>query len=332
MNVGDYLRGLDYYKELGEDETRQTFLKALGRWLSFSNPKMFLDGVSDNEEGNPVLEYSFKTSYSNLTCKFMPLATVEWILESCRTMYEEVVKEFESNGAKAAPAWQESSKEDMAQAVAEIAVHRFMIGLRTKLCYAVEDNLREALLLAEVILRGHPKYLLEGDLEEDRIPVDFRQAIDDFVKEVSDRQREHLKGIGKNVPLLIVERGRGGDRRSGSGCYGDEDARISLASMAKHTIPLWEEITDFFEREDYDEQCAEWILKSSKFKKLSERCPPIPPDLLRDVFNRQKVRDRNHSPQAFALKHAHGARRLNDEPSYETLRKAYLAGRKLLEG
>jgi hypothetical protein len=121
---------------------------------------------------------------------------------------------------------------------------------------------------------------------------------------------------------------QGGDRRSDSGYYSSEEDCVRLARAAENTIPLWKEITIFFEKEDYDSACTTYVNSAEKFKRLSKGCPPIPSTLLKDVYTRKEVRKRNYSPQAFALKHAHGAERISGKPSYESLRKAYLKGLK----
>jgi hypothetical protein len=89
--------------------------------------------------------------------------------------------------------------------MALIATRRLLIGLRTRIFEALEDNLDESLLLAKAAIQGSLKMFLEGEYTEEREPIDCRQDITDAVDRVAKREREHREGLlSHNVPKVQV--------------------------------------------------------------------------------------------------------------------------------
>jgi hypothetical protein len=129
----------------------------------------------------------------------------------------------------------------------------------------------------------------------------------------------------------LQRRGQGGANRKSKN-FKTEDEIKQFASKTEELRPLWEYITAYFERNDYDAGCAESVRLQEHFRELSEPCLEVSNDLLKDVFRRKSEGGEKLWPIAFALKHAcHELNIINKNdktPSYWTtaVTKSVLAG------
>jgi hypothetical protein len=138
--------------------------------------------------------------------------------------------------------------------------------------------------------------------------------------------------IWKHVgPYLGLE--HGGDRRPTDTFRWDDEKRKQLAQSVQQLpicngLPLWEYITEFFQREKYDPQCISMLSGRSELANVPSKLLKVAFDQRRTYWGNSKKIPRKLSPLAFALQHA---RILLGIPTdgFETLKKQYYAGLKL---
>ena len=175
---------------------KDVFYEAMRRWHERGYPGGFLNAVTEDENGDPVLIYSSTAQYGHFYCEFKPLGAIEWIIGHCERIVNEVAKEHKTKGGVIDDEWfYGGAYHEAIKGMAVIASHRLFIGMRTKLCEATQDNLEEAILLGEYAFRGYTKPFFEGVYTETREQVDCRAAIKDAAQKVYDRKREHLLGL-----------------------------------------------------------------------------------------------------------------------------------------
>lgn len=138
---------------------------------------------------------------------------------------------------------------------------------------------------------------------------------------------EKRKRIERMMPVLAA-RGRGGDTRSEHSWTDEDRMRLALATEVRHS--LWAYITNYFERNDYDQGCNRAVKEQERFRELSKDCREVPDDLVAMVFKRQYKSGPAYRPLAFALEHARRELGISYPYSYDALKKAYDKGRKLL--
>lgn len=190
---------------------KEILAEAVKQWYESGSPYDFITGRSRTDSGDTVFLYSSDGDYKYWICEFVPIYEVEKIIKECERLYDEAAASYKvSKGVALDTKWQEYSRKTGIQTMAVIATRRLLIGIRTKLCEAFEDNLEESMLMATAAFRGRLKMFFEGDFSETREPVDARKDIDEIVDKISKRKREHLIGLLSNVPELRVPKGRGG--------------------------------------------------------------------------------------------------------------------------
>lgn len=104
-------------------------------------------------------------------------------------------------------------------------------------------------------------------------------------------------------PDLPYHDGRGGARKP-SGYFRTLEDFIRFTNKVDELLPLWKEVTKYFERESYDAGCVNSVKNLAWFKSLSKDCDRIPDDLLNRVFKRQSDGGDEFWPIAFAIEHA----------------------------
>jgi hypothetical protein len=133
---------------------------------------------------------------------------------------------------------------------------------------------------------------------------------------------------------LSVERrlkyGPGGANRQSEYAW-DDEKYMQFARKVSNLRPLWDYITNFFQRERYDAGCSQAIKRLSEFERLSEEARDVPEDLLRKVFRRKSESGPKNTPLAFALEHARRECGIDYEYQFDALHAAYKKGNRLLK-
>jgi hypothetical protein len=205
-----------------DDIARDIIDEALRRWVRYGGPYNFANALTQNKDGELVVLYRVNGESGNIELRFAPLAAVKKIIEECGRIYDECAADYKFRVLPDED-WQRGARDEAIRGMAIIATHRLLIGIRTRLCEALEDNLDESLLLAKAAIRGSLKMFLEGEYTEEREPVDCRQDIADAVDRVAKREREHREGLlSHNVPKVQVS---GPGRPSGPTKSEEEKAR-----------------------------------------------------------------------------------------------------------
>ena len=124
--------------------------------------------------------------------------------------------------------------------------------------------------------------------------------------------------------------GKGGSREKSKTFQTPQDC-VEYFKKVRDLHPLWNYITDFFEKNDYA-SCDKLIRKDKKFIKLTEKCQSVPESLVRKIYERQNPQSKplkpDLQPLGLALEHARSELGI-DCVGHETLRKSYQDGKKL---
>lgn len=104
-----------------------------------------------------------------------------------------------------------------------------------------------------------------------------------------------------------------------------------FARKVNELQPLWDTITDFFEREEYDPNCVAMVQKHSEFQKYSALCTSkVPRSLLKRVFKRKNEGGEEYWPSSFAILQAMLELKITGEYAISTLHKYRRKGNKPL--
>lgn len=96
--------------------------------------------------------------------------------------------------------------------------------------------------------------------------------------------------------------------------------------------PLWNSIIEFFQKEEYDAGCVRAVKELDWFKELLATCTrPVPEDLLKRVFERERTGRQKYWPRTFALLHARFELGITTDNKISTLHSLYYKGNKLLK-
>jgi hypothetical protein len=118
--------------------------------------------------------------------------------------------------------------------------------------------------------------------------------------------------------------GHGGSRRKATQLNSPAELN-ELVRVVDGLRGLWEYVTRFFEKNDYEAGCVEMIKASSEFKRLSKEYP-APDALLKKVFKRKSFSRPELEPLSLAVEHARQI--LNIKLKLNTVKARYLRARK----
>lgn len=118
--------------------------------------------------------------------------------------------------------------------------------------------------------------------------------------------------------------GHGGSRRKATQLKSPAELK-ELVRIVDDLHELWEYMTEFFERNDYEAGCVEMIKASSGFKRLSKQYS-VPDDLLKKVFKRKSSRKPELEPLNLAIEHVRQILNIKLKPN--TVKARYLQARK----
>jgi hypothetical protein len=225
----DFARELLKYSPFIGDEVNEEFARhilneAFIKWFSTGRAYDTLSHLGKTKDGETVAVYG---SHSEVEAgafrlEFVPLYAVKKIVSDCAHIYDECIAGYRFRVSPDID-WQRGARDEAIRGMALIATRRLLIGLRTRIFEALEDNLDESLLLAKAAIQGSLKMFLEGEYTEEREPVDCRKDIADAVDRVAKREREHREGLlSHNVPKVQVS---GPGRPSGPTKSEEEKAR-----------------------------------------------------------------------------------------------------------
>ena len=110
--------------------------------------------------------------------------------------------------------------------------------------------------------------------------------------------RELLRWEEKQTRVAIRAPRQGGPRRKSSHFKTNEEIK-KFARKADELLPLWEFITDCFEKNSYDPESPKIVMIRSEFKELSQNCKQVPQDLMKNVFQRKSNGGARLWPLAF---------------------------------
>ena len=133
-------------------------------------------------------------------------------------------------------------------------------------------------------------------------------------------------------PYLGLE--HGGDRRPTDTYHWDDEKRKQLARTVQqlplcNDLPLWEYITEFFQREKYNPQCIRMLSGRSELANVPSELLKVAFEQRRSYCEKGRKLPRELSPLAFALQHTRITLGIPVD-GFETLKKQYYAGLKLL--
>ncbi|HWS99832.1 MAG TPA: hypothetical protein VN256_06110 [Pyrinomonadaceae bacterium] len=118
--------------------------------------------------------------------------------------------------------------------------------------------------------------------------------------------------------------GHGGSRRKATQLKSPAELK-ELVLVIDQLRELWEYVTKFFEKNDYEAECIEMIKASSKFQRLSNTYP-VTDAQLRKVYKRKSSRKPELEPLSLAIEHARQALNIKLKPN--TVKARYLQAKK----
>jgi hypothetical protein len=145
------------------------------------------------------------------------------------------------------------------------------------------------------------------------------------------RDEQKSKKLLEAIMTATIKKKRGGAQRKPKD-FTPEVCERFAKKKTNELQPLWDSIIEFFQKAGYDTGCVRAVKELDWFKQRSATCThPVPEDLLRRVFERERKGGQEYWPRTFALLHAKFELGITTENEISTLHTLYYKGNKLLK-
>jgi hypothetical protein len=159
-----------------------------------------------------------------------------------------------------------------------------------------------------------------------------------FGCQISEIPSDLLGGIFKAMfgNCKQLKKKRGGARKRKDVWLETDKECAGFAQLVDSLRPLWTYLIKFFEQEGYDLDKQEAVRRTSKFRDLSHSFTEVPKKLINQARRRENLKDnkekipRDIQPLGLAFKHAAHEMKCPDKYKYDTLKKRYERGKRVL--
>lgn len=179
--------------------------------------------VDEKEDGEivPVYGATSTEGYGSLRCEYMPLSAIRKLVVECERIYDEFTVTFSHNESgqyverKISEFNLPDNRSEAIRMMAELSAVHMITSFRMRLCWILEDNVKDCELIAESLLAAAVGTEL-SKIFKGEPSSDARKGIEEAAERAAEWKRALLRKTINTIPHIIAERRRGAPAKSPS--------------------------------------------------------------------------------------------------------------------